>query len=112
MRVINGLLGNITFRKVHLLIAALTVLSVVFLVLIKLHVLAPKLLREPKWTEISDAPGFLLLYNGLITVGFWAIYRTRSKLEYYRIRAWIYGALLGGVAGELLRFVRKFLLNI
>jgi hypothetical protein len=104
-------LDKLTFRKIHILVAVLTILSVIFLTLIKIHVIAPTRRENPAWERISETPQFLVLYNVLIAIGFWIIYATRDKTKYYSLRAYIYGMLLGGVAGELLHLFAKHLLR-
>jgi len=55
------------------------------------------------------SPTLLVLYNTILVVGFWLIYRTRDRKEYYWLRVIFYGMLLGSVGGEILIFVRRFL---
>jgi hypothetical protein len=48
------------------------------------------------------SPYYSALYNLVVGIGFWIIYATRKKTEYYQLRVLCYGMLLGGVAGEVL----------
>src|ERR1700756_1757156 len=105
-------LEKITFHRVNILAAALSVLSLALLTSIKLHVISPRRLPAPAWTTFSPTPQFLIVYNLLVALGLGIIYATRNRNEYYRVRAYIYGMFLGGIVGELLHFFSKHLLHI
>ena len=51
----------------------------------------------------------LVLHNAILAVGFWLIYATRRKEEYYWLRVVFYGMLLGGLVGEILVLVPRFM---
>jgi hypothetical protein len=103
---------RLTFRKIHVLVVALTIGSLIFLILAKLHVVVPRQRHLLGWEAVSENPTFLILYNVVLAVGFWIIYATRHNASYYRLRAYVYGMLLGGIAGEVLHFLAKRVLHV
>ena len=58
--------------------------------------------RTPK---LIHSPGFQILYALVLALGFWLIYATREKKQYYRVRVLFYGMLLGGLVVQILSFV-------
>jgi hypothetical protein len=60
--------------------------------------------------KLAHSPAFMALHALILALGFWLIYATREKKQYYRFRVLFYGMLLGGLAGEILDFVlpRRF----
>lgn len=57
-----------------------------------------------KIDRLAHSPGFLTLHALVLAVGFWLIYWTREKKQYYRFRVLFYGMLLGGLIGEIMTF--------
>ena len=53
-------------------------------------------------SELAHTPGFMALHALILALGFWLIYATRGKKQYYRFRVLFYGMLLGGLAGQIL----------
>jgi uncharacterized BrkB/YihY/UPF0761 family membrane protein len=92
----------LTFRLMTVFVALLAVWSFVFSALDK----AGHSTVEGGFTY---SPTLLVLYNTILVVGFWLVYRTRDRKEYYWLRVIFYGMLLGSVGGEILIFVRRFL---
>jgi hypothetical protein len=62
-------------------------------------------LRIEKMRALMHSPFHLFLINVALALGFWALYATRKKREYYWVRVVFYGMLLGGLLGELLSFL-------
>ena len=58
--------------------------------------------NPPEWMH---SPAFILLHAIVLVLGFWLLYRTREKKQYYRFRVFLYGMLLGGLLGEVLDFL-------
>jgi hypothetical protein len=53
-------------------------------------------------SNLAHTPGFMALHALILALGFWLIYATREKKQYYRFRVLFYAMLLGGLAGEML----------
>jgi hypothetical protein len=91
----------VTFRLMTVFVAVLAVWNIAFSIFMK-----PDLSRFDGQILVSHqllhSPFFLVLYNVGVAIGFWLIYATRQKAEYYRLRVFCYGMLLGGVVGEVL----------
>jgi hypothetical protein len=93
----------LTFRLMTVFVALLVVWSLVLSALDKAG-------HSSVEGGFTYSPTLLVLYKTILVVGFWLIYRTRDRKEYYwLLRVIFYGMLLGSVAGELLIFVRSFL---
>ena len=104
---------KLTFGKINVLVGAVCALGGLFLALVKFHVIIPTVGHPSSKIEaISLNPAFLISYNVIISLGFWAVFATRHRAGYYRLRAYIYGMLLGGLAGELLHFFAAGVLHI
>lgn len=102
---------TLTFRNVSIFVAVLTALSIVFQILLKFGVVAPPAMHHPEW-DLSRSPVFIVCYNIFVGLGFWIIHTMRNKAEYYKIRVFVYGMLLGGIAGELLNFFGREVLHV
>ena len=57
------------------------------------------------YPKVVHSPGFIALHVLVLALGFWLLYRTREKKEYYRFRVLLYGMLLGGMAAEILNYL-------
>lgn len=97
----------LTFRLMTLFVILLGVFNVV------LPLFLPQIPRstiEPAfWQHLPRSPSFWIAYNIGVLAGFWVIYTTRTRPAYYRLRVIVYGLLLGGVAGEMLRIFARFI---
>jgi ABC-type nickel/cobalt efflux system permease component RcnA len=105
--------NRLTFRNANLLAAVLTVFSLVFLVMLKVGVIAPRSKHPyPTLEAVSQNPVAIVCYNILAVLGFWIIFRTRHNRQCYRVRVFLCGMLLGGVVGELLNFLGRRVLHV
>jgi hypothetical protein len=91
----------LTFRLMTIFVALLEAWNLVFSVVNKSG-------RTPEPDPLTHSPALLALHNTILIVGFWLIYRTKGRKEYCWVRVVFYGMLLGGLAGEILLFVRRF----
>jgi hypothetical protein len=71
-------------------------------------ILIPESSREPS-RQISTShgahsPAFLSVHAIVLVLGFWLIYITREKKQYYLVRVVFCGMLLGGLLSEILDF--------
>jgi hypothetical protein len=63
----------------------------------------PNAAKQIRWSPKLIYSPTVLILNALVSVfGFWLIYRTREKKQYYRFRVLFYGMLLGGLITEVL----------
>jgi peptidoglycan biosynthesis protein MviN/MurJ (putative lipid II flippase) len=93
-----------TFRTMTIFVAVLFVWSVVFGVLFRISTGALHA-RHRYGYQLLHSPLSLVIYNITLAIGFWAIYASRERREHYLVRVVLYGMLLGGVAGEVVRFL-------
>jgi|SRR5215469_5284739 len=96
----------ITFRGMTLFVVVLALWNIGLSILMKDQF--SQLRRTESWlrqNQLLHSPHFLVLYNIGVATGFWIIYATREKAQYYHLRVICYGMLLGGVTGELLHFL-------
>ncbi len=92
----------LTFRLMTIFVAFLAAWNLISSVLYKSEL--------PRQADaLTHSPALLVLDNAVLVVGFWLIYRTRGRNEYYWLRVIFYGMLLSGLAGEILILVRRFL---
>src|SRR5205807_10643301 len=77
----------VTFRLATALVAVLAVWNFAFSVLMK-----PQMSRFDLefrgFHQLLQSPYFLVPYNIGVAVGFWTIYVTRGKTEYYHLRVY------------------------
>lgn len=99
----KGLRAYVTFRLVTGFVAVLTVWNIVFGLLVKGQL--SQFHPQARGVQLLHSPYLLILYNIGIAIGFWAIYATRERTQYYRLRVICYGMLLAGVVGEVLHFL-------
>ena len=95
-------LGKLTFGSVTILIiAGIALLNIVHWLI------------KPHSTSGAAEPSLivLLIYNPLMLLGFWLIYSTRRKTEYYQLRLLFYAMLLTGVTVELAHYALRVLSN-
>ena len=90
----------LTFRLMTVFVAALAASNLVFSVIYK----TPLRPQAANWSR-----SHLVLHNAILAVGSWLIYATRRKEEYYWLRVVFYGMLLGGLVGEILVLVPRFM---
>jgi hypothetical protein len=53
----------------------------------------------------AHSPAFLILENVFLALGFWLVFATREKKQYYWLGVIFYGMLLAGVLGEIVSFL-------
>jgi hypothetical protein len=93
---------HITFRLATLFVAVVTVGS---LALDRLIGPGSPPEATAQIRKLVHSPGFLTFHALVLALGFWLIYRTREKKQYYRFRVLFYGMLLGGLVGEIMDFL-------
>jgi hypothetical protein len=99
----------ITFRYATVFVAIVAIGSTALDMLSGRPDLPPKSLPQIDWlSKLAHTPGFMALHTLILALGFWLIYATREKKQYYRFRVLFYGMLLGGLAGELLDYCYLF----
>jgi hypothetical protein len=91
----------VTFRLMTVLVAVLAIWNIAF-----------SMFMKPQWPRLDGqirtfhqalhSTYFLVPYNIGVAIGFWVVFATREKAEYYQLRVLCYGMLLGGVVGEAL----------
>lgn len=95
----------VTFRLMTVFVAVLVIWNVALSTFMK-----PQLSRLDEqfrgFHQATHSPSFLVPYNIAVAIGFWVIYASREKAEYYQLRVLCYGMLLGGVVGEVLSLLR------
>jgi hypothetical protein len=93
----------ITFRYATAFVAIVAIGSTALDMLNGRPDLPPNALPQiHRLSGLAHTPGFIILHTLILALGFWLIYATREKKQYYRFRVLFYGMLLGGLAGELL----------
>lgn len=91
----------ITFRAMTVFVGVWGIWNVGFSMFMKQSL--SHLPRKEPWLGVQlHSPYFLVVYNLAVVVGFWIIYATRKRAEYYQHRVVWYGMLLGGIVGEVL----------
>jgi hypothetical protein len=93
----------LTFRWMTIFVVVLLLWNVVFGVLFRKYA-GPLPMRHRLEYDLLSSHLFLVIFNAALAVGFWLIYASRHRKEFYQVRVVTYAMLLGSVAGELLRF--------
>ena len=104
-------LDRLTFQRMNIFVAAAFVLSLGFLLLVKAEFIASSPTHRAM-RGVSWSPADWTVYNLAVAGAFAVVYRTRHAAKYYHYRAFVYGMLMGGVAGEMMLLFRKFVLHL
>jgi hypothetical protein len=94
----------LTFRSVTIVVVVLAICNLAIGILYKPY-LSPEGAAQIRNHRLAHSPAFLALHAIVLAVGFWVIYRTRKKKQYYWLRVVFYGMLIGGLVGEILDLV-------
>jgi hypothetical protein len=61
--------------------------------------------RIDRIRSVAHSPTLLILENVGLGLGFWLVFATGKKKQYYSRRVIFYGMLLAGVLGEIISFL-------
>ena len=61
--------------------------------------------RINRMRSVAHSPALLILTNVVLALGFWLVFATTEKKQYYWLRVIFYGMLLAAVLGEIIEGV-------
>jgi hypothetical protein len=90
----------LTFRLMTISVTSLGILTLIFRLTAKLP---PEMVAVYRVQEqIIKSPPFLISYSFALVCGFWFVFSSRRKAQYYWLRVVVFGMLFAGAIGELL----------
>ena len=95
----------LTFRLMTVFVVLLFLVNFALNVLNEPEPYSDVALRLSKIRGLVHLPIYLIFQNVGLALGFWLVYATREKKQYYWLRVVFYGMLIGGLLGEIVSFL-------